>query len=208
MPSMTGPKILPMKPVPCFCITNSPIRMTMVSGTTAGASEGASTFKPSIALRDRDRRSDRAVAVEQRRADQADDQQLRAPGARLGVARVQQRQQGDDAAFAAVVRTQDQQRVFDRNDQDQRPQDQRHHPEDGVRRDGVAVGGGPGGFFQRVEGAGADIAVHDAKGAKRRGCRQGAGMAGGDRGCAGHWLDPQEKSQRTFRRTSRLSGHP
>ena len=50
-PSMTGPKIRPMKLVPCFCITNSPTRMAMVSGTTAGASEGASTFNPSIALK-------------------------------------------------------------------------------------------------------------------------------------------------------------
>ena len=47
---MTGPKILPMKPAPFFCIRNSPIRMTTVSGTTAGASDGASTFRPSIAL--------------------------------------------------------------------------------------------------------------------------------------------------------------
>ena len=32
-------------------------------------------------------------------------------------------------------------------------------PSTAFERDGVAVGGGPGGFFQRVEGAGADIAV-------------------------------------------------
>ena len=47
--SITGPKILPMKPVPCFCMKNRPIRITTVSGTTAGVSEGASTFRPSIA---------------------------------------------------------------------------------------------------------------------------------------------------------------
>ena len=146
----------------------------MVIGTTAGASAGASTFNPSIALEHRNRRGDRAVAVEQRGADQADDQQLRAPGSGSRVACVQQRQQGDDAAFAAVVRTQDQQRVFDRDDQDQRPQDQRHHPEHGVRCERRRRGRRPGGFLQRVEGAGADIAVDDAKGAKRRGCRQGS----------------------------------
>jgi hypothetical protein len=50
-PSITGPKIRPMNPVPCFCITNSPTRIAMVIGTTAGVSEGASTFKPSIALK-------------------------------------------------------------------------------------------------------------------------------------------------------------
>src|SRR5207247_6502653 len=71
----------------------------------------------------RDRRRDGAVAVEQRRADQTDDQQLRTPRSRLGVAGGKQRQQGNDAAFAAVVGTQDQQRIFARNDQDQRPED-------------------------------------------------------------------------------------
>ena len=49
--SITGPKILPMKPAPFFWTMKSPIRMTIVNGTTAGASDGASTFKPSIALK-------------------------------------------------------------------------------------------------------------------------------------------------------------
>lgn len=40
----------------------------------------------------RDRRRDRAVAIEQRRADQADRQEMRAPGTRLGVTGMQQRQ--------------------------------------------------------------------------------------------------------------------
>ncbi|BBO12422.1 hypothetical protein TM102_38920 [Bradyrhizobium sp. TM102] len=47
--SITGPKMRPMKPVPCFCIMNRPIRMATVTGTTAGASEGASTLRPSMA---------------------------------------------------------------------------------------------------------------------------------------------------------------
>jgi hypothetical protein len=49
MPSITGPKMPPMKPAPLLCIRNSPIRMMTVSGTTAGASDGASTLRPSIA---------------------------------------------------------------------------------------------------------------------------------------------------------------
>ena len=48
-PNITGPKIRPMKLVPFFCMTNRPTRMTTVSGMTAGASDGASTFSPSIA---------------------------------------------------------------------------------------------------------------------------------------------------------------
>ena len=49
-PSITGPKILPMKPAPLLWIANKPIRITTVSGTTSGDSDGASTFSPSTAL--------------------------------------------------------------------------------------------------------------------------------------------------------------
>jgi len=51
-----------------------------------------------------DGRRDGAVAVEQRRADKADDQKLRTPRSRLGVPGGKQRQQRDDTAFAAVCR--------------------------------------------------------------------------------------------------------
>ena len=50
---------------------------------------------------------------EQRGADQPDDQKAGAPCSRLGVARGEQCQQCHDAAFAAVVRAQDQKRVFE-----------------------------------------------------------------------------------------------
>ena len=55
-----------------------------------------------------DGRRDGAVAIEQRRADKADDQKLRTPRSRLGVAGVKQRQQRNDPAFAAVVGAQNQ----------------------------------------------------------------------------------------------------
>jgi hypothetical protein len=61
----------------------------------------------------RDRRCDGAISVEQRRAHQPDDQKLGAPGPRLGVTGGKQCQQRDDAAFAAIVGAQDQQRVFE-----------------------------------------------------------------------------------------------
>ena len=127
----------------------------------------------------RDGRRNRAVTIEQGGADEADHQQFRAPCSGLRMARVEQRQQRDDAAFAAVVRAQDQKRVFDRDDQDQRPQDQRHHAEDGFICQRPAMGGGLGRFLQGVEGAGADVAVDDTKGAERGGCGELSGMAGG-----------------------------
>ena len=50
-PSMIGPKIPPMKAAPFFWTANRASRMTTVSGTTTGARTGASTFRPSRALR-------------------------------------------------------------------------------------------------------------------------------------------------------------
>lgn len=55
------------------------------------------------------------------------------------------------------------------------------------------MGGGPGGFFQRVERAGADIPVNDAKGAKRRGYRQRAWMAEAIAGVLVTGLPPSRK---------------
>ena len=124
----------------------------------------------------RDRRRDRAVAVEQGGADEPDDQQLRPPRSGPGVARRQQRQQRDDAAFAAIVGAHDQECIFDRDDQDQRPQDQRRHPEDSLRRDRSAMSGGLGRFLQRIERAGADVAIDDPEGADRCRDRQAGGF--------------------------------
>ena len=113
---------------------------------------------------DRDRRRDRAVAVEQGGADEADHQQQRLPRAGLGVAGAEQRQHRHDAALAAIVGAQDQHRVFQRDDEDQRPQDQR----DGAgHRDGrwrAARARGAHRLLERVERARTDVAVDDAEG--------------------------------------------
>ena len=147
----------------------------------------------------RDGRRNRAVTIEQGGADEAHHQQLRAPCPGLRIARVEQRQQRDDAAFAAIVRAQDQQRIFDRDDEDQRPQDQRHHAEDGVRRQRPAMGGGLGGFLQGVEGAGTDIAVDDTKGAECGCCGEWSGMAGRCNWRDGHWCPHWHPARRISR---------
>ena len=147
----------------------------------------------------RDRRRNRAVTIEQGGADEAHHQQFRAPCSGLRMARVEQRQQRDDAAFAAVVRAQDQKRVFDRDDEDQRPQDQRHHAEDGFIRQRSAMGGGLGGFLQGVEGAGADVAVDDTKGAERGCCGELSGMAGGCNWRTRHWRPHWHRARRISR---------
>ena len=73
---------------------------------------GGIDFQPFDRAQYRDRRRDGAIAVKQCRANQADNQQLRAPGPRSGIPGGQQRQQRDDAAFAAVVGAQYQQSIF------------------------------------------------------------------------------------------------
>ncbi len=47
--SMTGPNTRPMAATPLCWTRNRPTRITSVIGTTYGPSDGASTFRPSIA---------------------------------------------------------------------------------------------------------------------------------------------------------------
>ncbi len=48
--SITGPKMLAINAVPFRWTRNSPTRIARLIGTTIGASRGASSFRPSIAL--------------------------------------------------------------------------------------------------------------------------------------------------------------
>ena len=112
--SMTGPKMRPMKPGAAAAAPGTArAGSTSVIGRTAGASDRRVDLEPLDGGEHRDGRRDGAVAIEQRRADEPDDQEAGPPGAGRGVAGAQQRQHGDDAALAAVVGPQDQDRVFD-----------------------------------------------------------------------------------------------
>ena len=126
----------------------------------------------------RDGRRDDAVAVEQRGADQPDDQQGGAPASGRRMPDIEKRQQRDDAALAAVVGAHDQDRVFERDDQDQRPEDQRHDAHDGFGRERSA---GVCGLLERIERAGADIAVDDAERRESGGGGQRPGFDPGQR---------------------------
>src|SRR6476646_8174032 len=75
-----------------------------------------------------------AVAVEQGRPDKADHHHDRTPSALLGAARADQGEQRQDATLAVVVGPHDQDRVFDGDDDNQRPEDQRHDAEHSLRR--------------------------------------------------------------------------
>ena len=78
---MIGPKILPMPLVPRCCTRNSAIRMTTVIGTMNGFEDVGRDAEAFDRAQHRDRRRDHAVAVEQRRAEQADRDQRAAVGA-------------------------------------------------------------------------------------------------------------------------------
>ncbi len=104
-------------------------------------------------------RCDYAVAVKQRGAADGEENEncacARASRCLLG-----ERQQGQDPAFALIVRAHDQQNVFDGDDKDQRPHDQRQHAEHVFgreRQSALGVEALPKG----VHRARPDIAEHD-----------------------------------------------
>ena len=107
----------------------------------------------------RQRRRDHGVAVEQRCADDPAQHHRSGTPAQGALC---QRHQGERAAFALVVGAQQDEHVFEGDDDDQRPQDQREHPEHRLAGRGTAGAGGGDRFPQRVERACSDVAVDDA----------------------------------------------
>jgi hypothetical protein len=82
------------------------------------------------------------------------------------------------AALTAVVGAHDQNGVFERDDHDQRPEDDRHDAHDGFGRE---WSGGVCGLLERIERAGADIAVDDAECCESRAGGQLPGFNPGQR---------------------------
>ena len=121
-------------------------------------------LQPLERAEDGDRRRDDPVTEEQRRAEDAERHQRRSVGDLVSLKQCRQRH---DAAVATVVRAHDEARVLDRNDDHQRPEDQRN---DTVNAGRGGVRGGPMGREDDLLGvkrARADIAVNDAEGAER-----------------------------------------
>ena len=138
-----------------------------------------------------------AVAVEQRgTGDGQHEEEAAAAFGDSGLPR-HQGHEGEDAAFAAVVGAHHDKDVLQGDDDDQRPGDQRQDPEH-------VVGGrlDPGEFAEallhRVERAGADVAVHDAKGRERQGGRPARTTGRRRRTIAGHagTIEPLEDEAR------------
>ncbi len=118
-----------------------------------------------------DRRQDRnggrddRVAVEERGRGHAEHDDPALPPRRAQPARYQ-RQQREAAALPLIVRAQDQQDIFDRDDEHHRPEDQAEHAVDVqvIDRERMVPDKA---FLQRIERRSADIAEHDADRAER-----------------------------------------
>ena len=125
----------------------------------------------------RDGRRDHAVAVEKRGAEDAHQDEDR-PSRSISRSRRQQRGQGEDAAFALVVRAHHDRDVLDRDDEQQRIDDQRQDAEHVLvrRRHGMRA---EEAFAHRVERARADVAVDDADRGERERKELAWGRAGG-----------------------------
>ena len=138
-------------------------------------------FKALDGAEHRDRRRDHAVAVEQRRAEDAQQDQGR-PARRETRTRLRRRgatagdqcRQREDAAFALVVGPQHERDILQRHDEQQRVNDERQHAQDVVVADGHRVRSEKA-LANRIERAGADVAKHYAEGGERE-RNQSAGM--------------------------------
>jgi hypothetical protein len=121
----------------------------------------------------RDGRRDDAVAIEQRGAEDAHSQQALAQRGPVFHRGGSERQHGNQPAFAVVVGAQHERDVLERDDDRQRPEQDREDAVDvGVREGNVA---GTKDFFDGVQHAGADVAVDHANGADDQAGGEGFG---------------------------------
>ena len=133
--TITGPNSAPTRAVPRDWIMNRPTRMTTVIGTTYGSKTCVAIVEALDRAEHRDGRRDHAVAVEQRRAEQAERDRASPRLFALAHRRLRdERQQREDAALAVVVGAHHEDQVLDRDDERQRPEDQRQHAEHVVAR--------------------------------------------------------------------------
>ena len=122
----------------------------------------------------RQRRCDDGIAVEQRAADDAEQDDAARPSAGRGALR--QRHQCERAALAVVIGPQQDHHIFQRDHDDQRPQDQRDDAKHRMRGRLAARACRSDGLAQRIERAGADVAIDHADAADHERGKTGGGM--------------------------------
>ena len=127
--SITGPKALPIWP--CRSAGRRTGRQDRDRHeTTCGLRPVGDDVDAFQRAQHRDGGRDHAVAIDQRRAEQAHGGE---DGRAVGPVRADQRHQRQDAALAVIVGAHDEQAVFDRDGDDQRPEDQRQAAERALR---------------------------------------------------------------------------
>ncbi len=130
----------------------------------------------------RDGRRYRAVAVEERGAGEPHQHQHTALRSVLLLAQ-HERHQRHDAAFALVIGAHDEDDVFDRDDDHQRPEDEREDAEHVVGVDRHRVVRAAEDFLDRVERARADVTVDDTQRRERERRKARTPRCGDVRGC-------------------------
>ncbi len=147
-------------------------------GQDGGRQAGRRDVEPLDRRQHADRRRDHAVADEQARAGHQRPEQ-HAGAAVLAV--MQEAVEGEDAALAVVLRAQHKERIFDRDDQGQGPDDQRHGAERVLRR---PPGRDAKDLVHRVKRRRPDVAVDHAERPERQrpdaALRRVAAVARGD----------------------------
>ncbi len=122
----------------------------------------------------RKRRGDHRVAIKQRTADDAQQDDGAAATGQRTLGECHQRQR---PALAVVVGPHQDEDVFQRHNDDQRPEDQRQHADHRVGCHAVHGGRRGRGFAEGVQRAGADIAIHHANATQHQRPEAGGGMA-------------------------------
>ena len=113
----------------------------------------------------RNRRGDHAIAEKHRGADDADDEDERGTPPERAAG---QRCERERTALPVIVGAQQDQHVFQRHGDDQRPQDQRQHAEHGVTSNRLVMARRNRRLAKGVKRAGTDIAIDDADAAERQ----------------------------------------
>ena len=108
--------------MPLLCTQKSPTMITDGDRQDVGVELRCDDLETLERGEDRDRRRDRRVAVEERGAGDAEDDEERRPPPGGALREGEERER---APLAAVVGAQDQDDVLERDDQDQRPDQQR-----------------------------------------------------------------------------------
>ena len=160
-----GPNQAATAPVPRLWTANRPTRISRLSGSTTCPKAGVTSSSPSTADSTEIAGVMTASPIEQRRAEHA---QKRDQPDMAAERPLDQRHQAQRAALAVIVHAHDERDVFQRDDDDQRPQHQRFDAKHHFAGQRAVALRREQALLDRIKRAGADIAIDDADAAERQ----------------------------------------